>query len=171
MGIPGNEEADHLAKLASSLALMNPHYHSSSFIGSSKWHTLTEWWKQHWALSSQEHNNAYQIANHLPPSLLPNPSMEMLDRKTFSRVIQCRTGHAHISEYYCQFVPDLLSECQCGHPLQLRTHILSECPLYCTHCHLLSQDHQAQTCTLIGTQKGITHLASFLSKSGAYEKH
>ncbi|KAF9507434.1 hypothetical protein BS47DRAFT_309699 [Hydnum rufescens UP504] len=70
-----------------------------------------------------------------------------------------------------RLVPDLPSECQCGRPLQSRTHSLSECPLYRTHRHLLGQGRQAQIRTLVGSRQGITHLASFLSKSGAYEKH
>ncbi|KAF9519371.1 hypothetical protein BS47DRAFT_1280097, partial [Hydnum rufescens UP504] len=57
-------------------------------------------------------------------------------RKTFSRLIQCRTGHAHIGSYYVKFVPDEDRRCQCGEPTQTRDHILYECPIFNDERHL-----------------------------------
>ncbi|KAH7912187.1 hypothetical protein BJ138DRAFT_1148957 [Hygrophoropsis aurantiaca] len=36
-----------------------------------------------------------------------------------------------------QFVPSESTECQCGHPLQTRDHILSDCPIFEPHRHHL----------------------------------
>ncbi|KAF9509918.1 hypothetical protein BS47DRAFT_1275083, partial [Hydnum rufescens UP504] len=48
----------------------------------------------------------------------------------FSRLVQCRTGHAFIGQYYERFVPDESATCCCGERLETRTHILQDCPLY-----------------------------------------
>ena len=44
----------------------------------------------------------------------------------FGRVLQCRTGHGYIGEYYSSENVD----CPCGKPYQTREYIIRECPLY-----------------------------------------
>ncbi|KAG7445344.1 uncharacterized protein BT62DRAFT_859846, partial [Guyanagaster necrorhizus] len=56
-------------------------------------------------------------------------------REIFGRVLQCRTGHGYIGEYYSQFVPSKDVDCPCGETFQTQEHILHECPLYAIHVH------------------------------------
>ena len=47
-----------------------------------------------------------------------------------ARLTRCLTGHAPIGEYYSRFNIDEPSRCDCGSPLQTRTHIICACPLH-----------------------------------------
>ncbi|KAF8522922.1 hypothetical protein BU17DRAFT_44326 [Hysterangium stoloniferum] len=81
-------------------------------------------------------------------------------------------GHGFIGTYYHLFLPDLPSSCPCGtSDIQFHLHILSECPLYEEHCHLLlatSQDLSPST--ILRTHKGLTALAKFIDASNAFGK-
>ena len=89
------------------------------------------------------------------------------DHKMFSRLIQCRTGHAHIGEYYRNFVSSEEIDCSCGAPLRTREHILKECRF---HRLLLGCGRHAQPGRLTGTVRGIRKLATFIRRTGACEK-
>ena len=99
--------------------------------------------------------------------------MRELPRETFSRVFQCRTGHAHIGSYYRRFLAEENTECPCGDAtIQTREHILRECTLHDTHRSLLLNDERELNIEeLVGSEKGIDRLADFLEKSNAYTKH
>ena len=94
----------------------------------------------------------------------------MLDCKTFSHLIQCRTGHAHIGDYYQQFIPSETQNCACGATIQTRFHVLKECRRNSKHRHLLGQGRHSQVGRLMGTIKGIWKLAVFIRRSKAMEK-
>lgn len=51
-------------------------------------------------------------------------------REIVGRVLQCRTGHGYMGEYYSQFVPSQNVDCHCGETFQTRKYIIRECPLY-----------------------------------------
>ena len=89
----------------------------------------------------------------------------MPDRKTFSRLIQCRTGHAHFGEYYKKFVPTEDLGCGCG--LRTREHVLKECGIHARHRLAIEQGRHSQSGRLMGTVKGIRKLTTF---TGAFEK-
>jgi len=47
-----------------------------------------------------------------------------------ARLTRCLTGHAPIGEYYSRFNIDESPRCDCGVPLQTRTHLICACPLH-----------------------------------------
>jgi hypothetical protein len=99
--------------------------------------------------------------------------MRELSRETFSRVFQCRTGHAHIGSYYRRFIVEENTECPCGEAvIQTREHILRECTLHNIHRRLLlNKDGELNVDELLGSEKGINRLAEFLEETDAYTKH
>ena len=52
------------------------------------------------------------------------------DVALMARLTRCLTGHAPIGEYYDRFNIPESSRCDCGAPLQTRTHIICACPVY-----------------------------------------
>src|SRR5260221_12301607 len=76
-----------------------------------------------------------------------------------------RTGHAHIGEYYCQFVPSENQMCHCSDTLQTRQHTLFECKTHYCHRHILGTGRTRNIEFLLGTEKGIRRLARFLKAS------
>jgi hypothetical protein len=78
-------------------------------------------------------------------------------------------GHAHIGEYYKDFnIPEDPS-CPCGKSYQMCIHIITECPLYKEHRHILHNDEQNIILTnLFGTKEGITRYTEFLTKTNTF---
>src|SRR5258708_2690293 len=66
-------------------------------------------------------------------------------RRSFSRLIHFKTGHAHTGEYYKRFVP---SEEQGWAQLPTRQNILFGCPLHPMHQHLLGNRNRHGSNTL-----------------------
>jgi hypothetical protein len=60
-------------------------------------------------------------------------------------VVQCRTGHGHLGEYYSRFVPSESVDCPCGEPVQTREHIICECPKHEDHRHILRTASRVET--------------------------
>jgi hypothetical protein len=87
-------------------------------------------------------------------------------------MIQCRTGHAFLGEYYkCFNIPVDDTACPCGKPLQTRNHVLYDCPLYNEHRHLLNIEEKLPNMEeLLGSEEGLEALAAFLKASGAFTK-
>ena len=115
-------------------------------------------------------HSGFTLANRIPPSLHTTERFWSLKHRTFSHLIQCRRGHAHIGEYYRHFVPSESQSCACGAELQTRTHILKECRIHSRHRHLLGQGRNSQVRRLLGTTRGIQKLALFIKRSKAMEK-
>jgi hypothetical protein len=116
-------------------------------------------------------NSGFHTANQIPPSTKPTTRFKMLDHKTFSRLTQFRTGHAHIGEYYHHFgIYSESRECPCRAADQTRTHILHRCSQFKKFRHILGQGRQASLTTLMGRPKGILRLAQFIKKSQAIDK-
>lgn len=110
-------------------------------------------------------------SNKLAPQLTPTARFEELNQATFSRTLQCRTGHAHIGANYRRFLPDEPTECPCGEEFQTREHILLECERHTVHRRLLGNNaNERQIPTFVSTAKGIMRLAAFIEASGAYSK-
>jgi hypothetical protein len=86
-----------------------------------------------------------------PPHLTNNPN-----HNTYGRLIQSKLGHAHIGEYYKDFNIPEDPLCPCGETYQTCIHIITECPLYKEHRHILCDDkHNIILTDLFGTKKGI----------------
>src|SRR5258708_3784755 len=66
----------------------------------------------------------------IPPTLSLTKHFTDPDRKTFSRLIQFHTGHAHIREYYKRLIRTEDPTCGCSRMTQTRLHILRDCPGY-----------------------------------------
>lgn len=168
-GIKGNERADALAKLGGSLEPAYPGYKSLAYVGARTKEAALQRWQHKWACGKRHRNFIH--ADHFPPSFRPRDHFYTLSRKTFSRVTQCRTGHAHIGEYYARFVPTEDRACPCGVASQTREHVLRQCPLYADHRHLLGiSPGDRSMSNLLGTDKGIIRLAKFIEATGAFAK-
>ncbi len=135
-------------------------------------HDLT-WpaWIHRWSNHPNPPNSGFHAANALTPMLSPSRRFIDSDHKTFSHLIQFRTGHAHIGEYYMRFVRTEDPMCGCSRMTQTRLHILRECPKYTTHRSILGTGRNAQFEKLVGTEKGIKRLAKFITITKAIDKH
>jgi len=170
--IPGNDIADRLAKRGSTDAPIRPGYKSAAFAGNINRRDLRDRWRRAWeADANTRRRSDFYIANKIQPSTNPSKRLHNLDRKTFSRVFQCRTGHAHIGSYYDYFEIQEPKSCACGATLQTRNHILLECTIHNEHRHILA-DANGTTCLsdILATAKGIERLARFITATGAYDK-
>ncbi len=106
-----------------------------------------------------------------PPTLSLTKRFTEPDRKTFSRLIQFRTGHAHIGEYYRRFIRTEDPTCSCGRAIQTRLHILRDCPRYINQRSLLGPRRYATLENLVGTEAGIKSLMKFITRTKAIDKH
>ncbi|KAF8520756.1 hypothetical protein BU17DRAFT_46303, partial [Hysterangium stoloniferum] len=70
------------------------------------------------------------------------------------------------------FLPNLPTSSPCGtSAIQSCLHILSECPLYEEHCHLLLNTSQdLSPSTILRTHKRLTTLVKFINTSNAFSK-
>lgn len=126
-------------------------------------------WTDEWKRTAPR--GGFGPADRLPPSWKPKRYFQETKREVFGRVVQCRTGHAFIGEYYSKFVPTETVRCRCGTAYQTRAHLLRECELYEDHRGIL-RDFSPQIVLpdVLGTENGIAALAGFLEKSGAFTK-
>ncbi|KAF8329578.1 uncharacterized protein EI90DRAFT_3211115 [Cantharellus anzutake] len=129
---------------------------------------MAETWTHRWTNTPNPLRSGFYAANQLAPKLRPTKWFRKLDRKPFSHVIQFRTGHAHIGEYYHRF--RINRACQCGKSTQTRVHILTECPRTSRHRYLLGRGNQTKFHILMGKMKGIERLANFIKKSKTGDK-
>ncbi len=93
------------------------------------------------------------------------------NRKTFRRLIQFHTGHAHIGEYYRRFIRTKDPTCSCSHVIQTRLHILWDCLRYINQQSLLGPRRYATLENLVGTKAGIKSLMKFITHMKAIDKH
>ena len=173
-GIPGNERADSLAKEATSLGCQIPFSTTRSNAKRRSKSAIVKLWQKEWR--STPKTGRYAIANRIQPSLNPTKHFQLLkdQREIFGRVLQCRTGHAYTGEFRQFFLPlspDPTS-CPCDNEtLETRTHILVDCPRYDEHRGILEKASKHLSIpVLLGTTKGITALAKFIQKSGAFSR-
>ncbi len=170
--ITGNDTADELAKKGSSDAPVRPGYTTAAYAGNICRRTLQERWQNEWKEDTIHHRRSdFSSANKIAPTTNPPKRFKEPDRKSFSRVIQCRTGHAHVGSYYDYFEIVEPKSCICGTAFQTRDHILTSCTYYDAHRHLLEDDSGTiRLSDVLATTKGINRLANFIKASGAYDK-
>jgi ribonuclease HI len=172
--IPGNERADELAKQATMLERQIPFSVTRSNAKRRAKRSTLLLWQQEWGKNPRV--GRFAIANCIPPSLKPTHHLLHLKGKweTYGRLIQCRTGHAYTGEFRRSFIPlsPDPSSCPCDNELlETRTHILRDCPRYAQHRNILVKASRGLSLTvLLGSKKGITALADFLTKSGAFSR-
>ncbi|KAF9441851.1 hypothetical protein P691DRAFT_628680, partial [Macrolepiota fuliginosa MF-IS2] len=81
------------------------------------------------------------------------------------------TGHSYLGNYYHTHVPSERISCPCGENLQTCKHILCSCPTYKKHHQILRDTSDTLYLPdILGTKAGISALAEFLEKSGAFTK-
>jgi hypothetical protein len=129
-------------------------------------------WRERWLDTVRKGRFAW--ANRCPPAWKPPPHLHnLLKHNIFSRLMQSHIGHTHLGEYYRDFnIPEDTS-CPCGTIIQTHIHILSECPLFNKHRHLLHDEEQniIPTDLSFGTKEGIECLTRFLTKMNASTSH
>ena len=95
--ILGNKRADELAKEANDLLWAAPISTTrANAVRRLKMASQKAWVKQ-W--KSKPKLGAFAISNCIQPTLKPTKQFLDTPRETFSRLIQCRTGHAYTGEY------------------------------------------------------------------------
>ncbi|KAG1757885.1 hypothetical protein EDB19DRAFT_1617798, partial [Suillus lakei] len=112
----------------------------------------------------------FAITNRLPPTLNPCDHFTTT-REVYGRLIQRRTGHGFIGEYYASFVPIESISYPCGELRQTRVYILSECPLPIRQRrHLREISSNLIPSEIMGTEKGNVALVKFIEESNAFKK-
>jgi len=105
------------------------------------------------------------------PALKPREHFTHTPRIIYGRLVQCRTGHAFMGEYYNKHIPTEDRSCPCGEPLQSRDHILATCPTYENHRQLLKEaSEDLVTSDILGTKDGVDALINFLRATNAFKK-
>ena len=132
---------------------------------------MLEAWSFRWSNHPNPHSSGFHTANKIPPTLSLTKCFTDTDQKTFSRLIQFCTGHAHVGEYYKRFIRTKDPSCGCGHVIQTRHHIVRECPRYLNQQPLLGTGRNAQLNRLVGTETGIKCLSKFITCMKAMDKH
>ncbi len=129
-GIAGNKKVDQLAKEGTKRRPDRCDFKTQAFVSSLHKREMLEAWTFRWSNHPNLHNSGFHSANTIAPTLSPTPQFINLEHKSFSCLIQFRTGHAHIGEYYSRFVRSEDPMCGCGQTIQTRQHILKECLKY-----------------------------------------
>jgi ribonuclease HI len=172
--IPGNDRADELAKEATSLGRQIPYTVTHSNARRRAKRSTLLLWQQEWKKAPRV--GRFAIANRIKPSLSPTNHFLSLksNREAFGRLLQCRTGHSYTGEFRQSLLPlspDPTS-CPCDIDLlETRTHIIRDCPRYNRHRRILvNASHSLYLPTLLGSKEGISALAEFIIKSGAFSR-
>ena len=168
--IVGNEWADALAKTATEIAIDNPPI-SLSHKKSQSRQCLVSNWTEEWCKQLQR-PSAFLQANRFTPALKPREHFTHTPRNIYGQLIQCRTGHAFMGEYYSKHVPMEDRSCPCGELLQSCDHIIATCPTYEDQRQVLkSTSEDLITSDILGTKEGIEALVKFLRATSAFKKH
>jgi len=125
-GIIGNEAVDKLAKSALLKTPMNPNYKTQAYVGTLHKRELLEEWRFRWMNTPNATQSGFHLANRLPLTLKPTERFTQTDCQTFSRLVQCQTGHAHISKYYKSILTKSMG-CPCRTTIQTCEHLLKQC--------------------------------------------
>ncbi|KAJ3849803.1 hypothetical protein EV368DRAFT_18718, partial [Lentinula lateritia] len=129
---------------------------------------MEDWRKEH---ARRPLRGGFALANGLPPRWKPRDYFNNTPREVYGRLIQCRTRHAFLGEYYAKFVPTEPIQCPCGARTQTRDHIIQTCEIYDDYRDLLwNVSDDLDIGEILGTEEGIEALAEFIEKSGAFKK-
>jgi ribonuclease HI len=175
--VPGHEDlaaqeaSDTLAKAGTHLPSALPVSLTITRAKREASERLTSRWRAEWLANTRV--NAFSPANRIAPSTQPTPHLRTLDKSTFSRLFQCRSGHAFTGEYYRAIdKPERGYECECGDAaLQTRDHILTTCITHERYRYILRAASLSLSIpNLLGTKEGIAATGAFIRKSGAFSR-
>src|SRR5258708_4696893 len=138
-GITGNEEADKLAKLGTKTHPDNPNYKTQAYVTALHKCEMLEAWQHRWMNTQNTPSTWFQPPNRIPLTLKPTERFLSTDWKTFSRLIQCCTRHAHTGKYYKQFILTQEIGCPCRATTQ-------------THQHVTYADYTTETDTFLAME-------------------
>ena len=85
---------------------MSPDYKSQAYIAVLHKRELLNAWRFKWTNNLNPTSSGFQPTNHIPPSLKPTERFQSTNCQTFSRLIQCHTGHTHMGKYYRRLARD-----------------------------------------------------------------
>jgi ribonuclease HI len=168
--VPGNEHADHLAKVGTIL----PPRRGLPKTTQVHVKRLT---KEHLLHSFENHTakgrypSRYHTIQTAAPTLNPQKHLALADQAMTSLLIQVCLGHAFTGEYYQKHVPNEEPSCTCSTRLQTCWHILKECVDYEHSWHHLTKiSPQVEEHVILGTPEGLSTLAKFIRCTSAFKK-
>ena len=126
-------------------------------------------WARDWQRAPRK--GRFAIPNRIPPSL--NPTKHLIElqnqRKVFSCLVQCRTGHAYTGEFRKQFFPEKIVDCECGETPQTGEHTIKTCDRYeAQRTKFRAEYRELALPELLGNPKGTATLSEFIRDSGAF---
>lgn len=166
--VSGQEVSDELAKGGTTRAPSLPFSLTITRAKRDVKQRLRERLRARWL--EQQRRGPYAPANRFPPSLQPTPHLRAYDKRILSALTQCRSGHAFTGEYYRAInKPERGLGCPCGEAIQTRDHVIRDCPEYEMYRHILRDVSPGLIISdLLGTREGISALAKFVRRSGAF---
>jgi hypothetical protein len=182
-GIPGNEKADTLAKLAATgqatplqvpLKLLTNLPHSQSAAKMQIKCNVAESWIQHWKVS--KHGQRIQRFDPTPPGRQVLRIYQGLSRPASSLLTQLRSGHVGLNRYLARI--KLVDSPLCPHCTTLETveHYLLGCRKYTQAQHQLrisiGQHHgHLDRRSLLATPKHFKALLTYIETTGCFRTY
>lgn len=157
--VPGNESADRLAGLATL------HQPDTRCLSISKLRRLVRRRAiEEWQAAFLKTDQGTEYSGN--PSLSLKPELRSAKRSVTTPLIHLRTGHGYFKAYYERFnIPLNNYRCNCGSPIQTRSHLLLHCPDFSeTRRKLFSYNPTTPWTahTLLHTEKGIKKVLEFI---------
>jgi hypothetical protein len=109
------------------------------------------------------------LINTAPTCKIPEGMKAIMEapRATSARALQAMVGHGFFGDFYLRHVPLEWVNCSCGEELQMRAHILMECPEY--HQVRSRLDMRSEE-WLVATKEGRDKLLAFLEQTNTFRK-
>ncbi|KAB5588495.1 Reverse transcriptase from mobile element jockey protein [Ceratobasidium theobromae] len=165
--VPGNEQADAIAKRhATTTPSLAFSVSTDRICWEAKERLLAEW-KAHWLAFKNKHPNSMgtlAILNSPCLRLHPFHVVPGKRRKVHTQIIHTITGHGRHNAYLFRCGKIDSPECQCGHLKQDTAHIFTECP---RHKHarslLCGFSQQLDIAHMFSMVRGLKAVAEFLT--------
>ena len=148
VGLPGNERADRLAKVGSTLE--QPESHLSFMETKSRIHSL---FKQECSASHEGYSS-------------PKDPFWSLDRVQQTTLTRLRCGHCRLNHHMSKLGITNSGKCDCGFPEQTPSHILQECPLFSVNRQKWWPTETPVNIKLWGSKPDLLQTIGFISSIG-----
>jgi RNase H len=131
-GIPGNENADKLARLGAENRFIGPEPRFGISMTTRK-HLVKKWLRNEHSRTWLSYNGARHTKIFCgTPSKKISDALLNLSRTNIKRVIEVVTNHCSLNEYLFKIGCTVSPKCLCRHDVESGSHIIAECPRYRT---------------------------------------